>query len=132
MLVELFQYLGKGTGIAFATLCLASGLYYCAEFIEENTVLAKKILIGLMQTVGVLHVLMLMELSVWRTLFSLLCLGCYMLVLLNHFSWFQYFSKERYPVSFVASWFGIGVWMVPFLFFISTCANDATLPAFGS
>jgi hypothetical protein len=36
--------LGYSVGFLFVALCLASGLYYAAEFIEEYTVLSKKLI----------------------------------------------------------------------------------------
>eukprot|EP00842_Homolaphlyctis_polyrhiza_P005888 jgi/Hompol1/62/HPOL_003978-RA len=88
----------------------------------------------------------------WRILFSLGCHAWYsqmlpsfpaiqatsivfivscILVLADHFVWFFYFAKFRYSMTEIASFFGILVWMVPFMYFISLSANDYTLPAFG-
>ncbi|KAH6559905.1 hypothetical protein BASA50_008994 [Batrachochytrium salamandrivorans] len=141
--------------LVFVILCLASGLYFFAEFIEENTVLSKKI-IGYMIWVCVgSHILLFFTDGFpWtRVLFSLACQGWYsamlptfpaiqvtsirfivscVLAVADHFSWFFYFAHRRNTVAEVGSFFAILVWMVPFLFFISLSANDHTLPAFDS
>lgn len=52
------------------------------------------------------------------------------LVLVDHFLWFQYFARHYYSFMTIASFFGICVWMVPFAYFISLSANDNALPSF--
>ncbi|TPX75151.1 hypothetical protein CcCBS67573_g03578 [Chytriomyces confervae] len=42
--IHLLVYVGGALGFVFLVLSLASGLYYLAEVIEENTVIAKKVL----------------------------------------------------------------------------------------
>ena len=72
------------------------------------------------------------------------------LVILNHYLWFQHFStppatphtryhgtnRYDYPhvPSFteVASYFGICVWLVPFALFVSLSASENVLPSMGS
>ncbi|KNC47949.1 uncharacterized protein AMSG_04183 [Thecamonas trahens ATCC 50062] len=51
---------------------------------------------------------------------------------LDHWMWFRYFSSTWYPFSFVISYFGLCIWLVPFLFFISSSANDTALPMPGA
>ena len=46
----------------------------------------------------------------------------------DHYMWFSYFSSAWYPFAQVSAYFGFCVWMVPFIFFISSSANDAALP----
>ena len=50
------------------------------------------------------------------------------LVLVDHFLWFSHFSSNYYRFSEVASFFGLCVWLVPFIYFISLSASDNTLP----
>jgi hypothetical protein len=71
---------------------------------------------------------------------------CVVLVLLNHWAWFQHFSSTLPPPSRnfydkpipgpnfteIASYFGICVWMVPFSLFVSLSAGDNVLPTMGS
>ncbi|XJO71440.1 hypothetical protein BDV3_000954 [Batrachochytrium dendrobatidis] len=138
--------------LVFAILCLASGLYFLAEFVEENTVLSKKIIgYAIWISVGS-HMMLLMDGFPWTgVVFSLVCHAWYstmlpsfpaieatsvkfiiscLLAVADHFVWFFYFSSRHYSISEIGSFFAILVWMVPFLFFISLSANDYTLPAF--
>jgi len=50
------------------------------------------------------------------------------LVLIDHFVWFNYFTKYYFPFDEIVCFFVICVWAVPFEFFISLSANDNTLP----
>ncbi|KAF9929639.1 erv26 super protein [Mortierella alpina] len=151
--LTLISYAGSAIAFLFSTLSLACGLYYLAELVEEYTVLTKKIIKGLTLAVVVLH------LSLWlldglpftKIMFSLACHGVYSmnlanfpyinllsfpfiascaLVLIDHFMWFQYFSRHYYNFMSIASFFGICVWMIPFAYFISLSANDNALPSF--
>jgi hypothetical protein len=70
------------------------------------------------------------------------------LVLLNHYLWFQHFSaaQERYysrassiydepdvpTFTEVASYFGLCVWLIPFALFVSLSAGDNVLPTMGT
>jgi len=72
------------------------------------------------------------------------------LVLLNHYLWFQQFqrpishhSADAYASTYgdteihasfneVSSFFGLGVWLVPFALFIALSAGDNVLPSIGS
>ncbi|KAF8939938.1 transmembrane adaptor Erv26-domain-containing protein [Dissophora ornata] len=151
--LTLISYAGSGIAFVFSTLSLACGLYYLAELVEEYTVLTKKIIKGLTLVVVVLH------LSLWlldglpfsKIMFSLGCHGVYslnlanfpyisllsapfllscVLVLADHFMWFRYFAQHYYSFMSIASFFGICVWIVPFVYFISLSANDNALPSF--
>lgn len=72
-----------------------------------------------------------------------------MLVLLNHYVWFQHFSHRQERAyqnmasyydtpddvpSFteIASYFGLCVWLVPFSLFVSLSASDNVLPTMGN
>lgn len=71
------------------------------------------------------------------------------LVLLNHYLWFRHFSKPPKPnpsgrynyyevqgniptFTEIASFFGLGVWLVPFALFVSLSAGENVLPSMGS
>ncbi|KAK3806288.1 MAG: DUF396-domain-containing protein [Benniella sp.] len=151
--LTLISYAGAVVAFLFATLSLACGLYYLAELVEEYTVMTKKVIKGLTLTVVVLH------LSLWlldgmpftKIMFSLGCHAIYslnlanfpyisllsapfllscVLVLVDHFMWFQHFSHHYYSFMSIASFFGICVWLIPFVYFISLSANDNALPSF--
>ncbi|KAI9306535.1 transmembrane adaptor Erv26-domain-containing protein, partial [Cunninghamella echinulata] len=50
------------------------------------------------------------------------------LVFVDHFIWFNYFTKYYRPFMDIASFFGVCVWLIPFTYFISLSANDNALP----
>ncbi|KAG0369792.1 transmembrane adaptor Erv26-domain-containing protein [Gamsiella multidivaricata] len=151
--LALISYAGTGIAFLFSTLSLACGLYYLAELVEEYTVMTKKIIKGLTLTVVALHLLLwlLDGLPFTKIVFSLGCHAVYslnlanfpyinllsapfllscVLVLADHFMWFKYFTRHYYSFMTIASFFGICVWMVPFVYFISLSANDNALPSF--
>ncbi|KAI8923407.1 transmembrane adaptor Erv26-domain-containing protein [Entophlyctis helioformis] len=146
----LLTWTGLVLGLVFVTLCLACGLYFMAEFVEEHTVLTKRIIKYTTYTIGAVHVLMAFEgFPLARVGFSGACLAIYslmlpsfpsiqvtspsfivscILVISNHFAWFFYFTTRRHTFNEIASFFGLLVWLVPFLYFVSLSANDYTLP----
>jgi hypothetical protein len=81
MFIDALAYLGVLLGFLFLALCLASGLYYIAEFIEENTVLFKRILTYLINIVMGIHLLLVFDLKLLQLLFSLVCVIVYSLML---------------------------------------------------
>ena len=160
----------------------ASGLYYLSELVEEHTVIARRVLTRLIQGIIAIQILLFLvdrlpfSLSL-LTIFShtvyasnlrrfpivklsdpLFVLSC-ILVGLNHWLWFRYFSSPtpartasssssnwRQPYSQyqvgsvedmptfteVASYFGLCVWLVPFALFVSLSAGENVLPSMGS
>lgn len=139
---------------SFTSICLASGLFYLAEWVEEYTVLTKKVIRWTIIVVVVLH-LMLMILENLPPLYLLLGLvahGAYFsllpsfpyieftdprflvsvaLAISDHCLWFWYFTQYYYPFSEILAFFVLIVWAVPFLFFLSLTANDSNLPGAG-
>ncbi|KAK3816999.1 MAG: transmembrane adaptor Erv26-domain-containing protein [Linnemannia gamsii] len=153
VILTLISYIGTAIAFVFATLSLACGLYYLAELVEEYTVQTKRIIKGLTLGVVGLHLMLLVVdgLPFTKIMFSLACHAVYstnlsnfpyinlvsipflssiVLVLVDHFMWFQYFSNKYYSFMSIASFFGICVWLVPFTYFISLSANDNALPSF--
>ncbi|KAJ3244735.1 erv26 super protein [Chytriomyces hyalinus] len=153
--IHLLVYVGGALGFVFLVLSLASGLYYLAEVIEENTVIAKKVLKYTIYTVIGCHVILAVhdEFSWLRIAISIGCHLVYSLLLQNfpnvqlddpyfiltcilavvdHFMWFFWFADSHHYHRFmdIAAFFGLMVWLVPFAFFISLSANENTLPAF--
>ncbi|KAL0087547.1 transmembrane adaptor Erv26-domain-containing protein [Phycomyces blakesleeanus] len=100
--------------------------------------------------VAAVHVLLLFDrLPFLQIAFSLFCHGVYsmnlktfpfinltslpflsscVLVFVDHFVWFRYFTKHYRPFMDIAAFFGICVWLIPFTYFISLSANDNSLP----
>ena len=182
-ILPLIGALGVILGFCFLTLSIASGLYYLSELVEEHSVLAGRVLGYLIYAVTAvqgllwlvdgfpltLTVLGVISHAVYATnlrrfpivkltdpLFVLSCL----LVLVNHWVWFQYFSKpepfgspagrgrggswgsstwdgyqsyvSQPSFTEIASYFGLCVWLVPFALFVSLSAGENVLPSMGS
>ncbi|KAF5902787.1 ventral anterior homeobox 2, partial [Clarias magur] len=130
----------------------AAGLYYLAELIEEYTVATSRIIkYMIMISTGVLVGLYLFEgfpmLMIGVGLFTNLVyfgllqtfpyimlsspnfiLSC-ILVVINHYMAFQYFSEEYYAFSEVLAYFTICLWVIPFAFFVSLSAGENVLPS---
>ncbi len=171
-------YLGLILGFCFLTLSIASGLYYLSELVEEHSVLSARLLRNLVYTIiGIQTLLWLVDgfpffltalgiashavyasnlrhfpiVKLGDPLFILSCV----LVLINHWVWFQHFSKPapyrdsgsslgnrsrgRYQTTVpqptfteIASYFGLCVWLVPFALFVSLSAGENVLPSMGS
>ncbi|CAO3684164.1 unnamed protein product [Umbelopsis vinacea] len=149
--LHLVAYGATILAFCFVVLSLACGLYYLAELVEEYTVYTKKIIKYATATVVFIHV------CLWifdrkpflQIIFSLGCHGVYsmnlqtfpfisltspaflascVLVLIDHFVWFQYFTRHYTPFMDIAAFFGVCVWLIPFAYFISLSANDNALP----
>ncbi|EGD78506.1 mbre TPR repeat protein [Salpingoeca rosetta] len=117
----LLSWLGSAILFVFGILCLAAGLFYMAEFVEENTVLTKKSLQKILIGVVVVQVLVgvLSTVSIWPvTLVGLVAHGLYaqllvtfpyfdlsspkfigsaVLLVIHHFVVFSHFSYRYYP-----------------------------------
>ncbi|KAF3062811.1 Protein SVP26 [Daldinia childiae] len=170
-ILPLVGYLGSIVGFCFLTLAIASGLYYLSELVEEHTVIAKRLLTKLIYSIiGLQLILWLIDgfplgLSLMGIVSHVIYLGnmrrfpfvkltdplfiasC-VLVLVNHYFWFQHFSEAQqrsysrlssmydHPdvPSFteIASYFGLCVWLIPFALFVSLSASDNVLPTIGT
>ncbi|KAI8068699.1 transmembrane adaptor Erv26, partial [Gongronella butleri] len=150
-LLHFVGYFATGLAFCFMVLSLACGLYYLAELVEEYTVYTKKVIKSMTIFVVALHVLLCIfdRLPVLNLLFSIFCHGVYslnlatfpfirltsvpflsscVLVFVDHFIWFKYFTRHYRPFMDIASFFGVCVWLIPFTYFISLSANDNALP----
>ncbi|KAL8855751.1 MAG: hypothetical protein Q9178_007622 [Gyalolechia marmorata] len=172
-ILPLVGYAGVLFGFGFLTLAIASGLYYLSELVEEHTVFAKKLLSRLIYSIITIQIFLTLV-DRFPTFLSLLSIGSHavyagnlrrfpivrltdpvfllscVLVILNHFLWFHYFSTPPLPSSSrnrttnryddtdipsfaeIASFFGICVWLVPFAMFVSLSAGENVLPSMGS
>ncbi|KAI8089232.1 transmembrane adaptor Erv26-domain-containing protein [Halteromyces radiatus] len=149
--LHLVAYGATGLAFCFLVLSLACGLYYLAELVEEYTVYTKKVIKVMTMVVVAIHFLLCIfdRLPVLQLLFSVFCHGVYslnlqtfpfiqlsslpfisscVLVFVDHFLWFKYFTRYYRPFMDIASFFGICVWLIPFTYFISLSANDNALP----
>ncbi|KAI4867583.1 transmembrane adaptor Erv26 [Hypoxylon rubiginosum] len=170
-ILPLVGYLGSIVGFCFLTLAIASGLYYLSELVEEHTVIAKRLLTKLIYaTIGLQVVLCLVDgfpfgLTLMGIVSHVVYLGnmrrfpfvrlsdplfiasC-LLVLVNHYFWFQHFSEAQHrsysrmssmydqpdvpSFTEIASYFGLCVWLIPFALFVSLSASDNVLPTIGT
>eukprot|EP01105_Mastigella_eilhardi_P005296 TRINITY_DN17042_c0_g1_i1.p1 TRINITY_DN17042_c0_g1~~TRINITY_DN17042_c0_g1_i1.p1 ORF type:complete len:202 (+),score=77.19 TRINITY_DN17042_c0_g1_i1:88-693(+) len=144
-------FIAYAVGLLFVCVCLAQGLYFIAELVEEHTMIAKRILKYAITTVIVLHVLLFffeelptMELAVsflahivysWLLvrfpvvdLFSPQFILSTMMAVGSHCLWFKHFLFTWYSYTEMMAIFLVCVWLVPFCFFVSLSANEATLP----
>lgn len=74
-ILPLIGYVGAIIGFCFLTMAIASGLYYLSELVEENTVIAKKLLTKLIYVIiGVQVLLWLVDgLPFWSTVLGVVC-----------------------------------------------------------
>lgn len=138
--------------IAFVTLAIAAALYYLAELIEEYTATTKQVIkvmimiscginVGLwiiegfplsMTGVGLLTNIIELGLLVsfpYIELSSPHFICTVVLVFVNHYLAFNFFSEVYYPINEVLTYFVVCLWVIPFTFFISLSASDNVLPS---
>ncbi|KAI2636019.1 transmembrane adaptor Erv26 [Xylaria nigripes] len=165
------RILGSCAYLTDSSIPTASGLYYLSELVEEHTVIAKRLLTRLIYfIIGIQLVLWVIDgLPLRLTLMGVashlvylgnmrrfpfvrltdpLFLTSCVLVIINHYLWFRYFShtqqrsyshlasmydpSEVPSFTEIASFFGICVWLIPFALFVSLSASDNVLPTIGS
>ncbi|KAI1800396.1 transmembrane adaptor Erv26 [Daldinia bambusicola] len=170
-ILPLVGYVGSIVGFCFLTLAIASGLYYLSELVEEHTVIAKRLLTKLIYSIIALqlilclvdgfpfgltlmgvasHVIYLgnMRRFPFVKLTDPLFIASCVLVLVNHYFWFQHFSEAQQrsysrlssmydqpdvpSFTEIASYFGLCVWLIPFALFVSLSASDNVLPTIGT
>lgn len=154
----LVVYAGAYLFVLFFAVCLATGLYYLAELVEEYTRLTRKVISYAIKSVIGVHVLLLLfdRLPVvaiavgiashvvyyrllktfpYISLASYDFLGSLGLLILSHVVWIRFFYTDPRCIYVSMEWmFGfmlVMVWIVPFAFFISLAANESVLPGGG-
>merc|ERR1712146_320408 len=154
MLLEALSWLGFIFIAVFVTLCLAAGLLYLAEVVEEYTVATRRLLHQAIFVVVALQLLLgfFSSIPLWpMTLVGTAAHIAYysllhdfpffkftspefilssVLVVAHHWVVFNHFSSFYYPFDQVVSYFVLCVWLVPFTLFISLSANENVLPNF--
>ncbi|XP_022904260.1 protein TEX261 [Onthophagus taurus] len=137
--------------IVFATVSIASALYYLAELVEEYTVAAKKcvwwmnssvlivyVLFGIFENfpytmilsgvaAQIVHFVILIDFP-YVTLTSPAFILGVIFIILNHYLAFSYFASVYHSFSEVLAYFTLCLWLVPFALFISLSANENVLP----
>lgn len=168
MFLQLLSYAGIVLGFIFLTLAIASGLYYISELVEEHSAPTKRFLTrSIYSIIGIYILLWLFDgFPFLLTAFSIGTYWVYLqnlnkfpfidlkspvfisscvLVIVNHYLWFQHFSNPSIPApqyrldpnykapriatfAEVSSFFGICIWFIPFALFVSLSASDNILP----
>ncbi|KAK3597778.1 hypothetical protein CHS0354_006136 [Potamilus streckersoni] len=147
----LLSWIALAIQICVITLAIAAGLYYLAELVEEYTVYTSKVIrcllifttlvyIGLFLFEDIPLSMIIVGLLGNVTYFGVLrdfpyfyisspaFVGSVVLLLLNHYFTFSYFSEVWHPFSEVMAYFTLCLWIVPFTFFVSLSANENVLP----
>ena len=168
MFLQLLSFLGVALGFLFLVLAIASGLYYISELVEEHTEPTKRLLKKVIYLIMGMFVLLLIfdNFPFKLSAFSIFSYYIYLLnlvkfpyvkftspvfisscilVIFNHFLWFDYFHNPqipsieerlkpgyeppRLPTFFeIGSFFGLCIWFVPFALFVSLSAHENLLP----
>lgn len=168
MILQLVLWIGVVAGFLLLVIAIALGLYYVLELVEEHTEPTKRILKRLILAIMGLYVLLMTidRFPVGLLLFSIVSyyvylqnlnrfpyveltlpifLGLCVLVVANHFLWFNHFHNPTIPSleerlkpgyvppqipSFVevCLFFGLLVWLVPFALFVSLSAHENLIP----
>lgn len=155
-------------GFVFLVLAIAAALYYISELVEEHLEPTRRLLTRLIYAVmGVFVLLVVVDrFPLMLSIFSVFSYWVYLrnltkfpyvelsapvfltscvLVIANHFLWFNHFHnpyipsiEERLKHDYVppriplfievCSFFGLCVWLVPFALFVSLSAHDNLLP----
>ncbi|XP_055917776.1 protein TEX261 [Eupeodes corollae] len=154
-LLFFLSYVSFVLQICFVTVAIAAGLYYLAELVEEYSVVAKKIISGMIAATSLLYIsFIFFENLPWTMLLcglgaqlfhfcimknfpcinflSMSFCGAIIFLIINHFLAFQYFTTNFYPFSEVLAYFILCLWLVPFALFVSLSANDNVLPTVNS
>ena len=152
----LVVYLGGYLFLLLLAICLATGLYYMAELVEEYSRLTKRVITYALRAVLALHLALLLfdRQPVSCVLVGAAAHGAYARLLprfpyvqlgsvdfavavaglvATHVLWLRHFWHDTYAsAEYVAGFFVVCVWLVPFGFFISIAAGDTALPGLGS
>eukprot|EP01100_Stratorugosa_tubuloviscum_P002299 TRINITY_DN1533_c0_g1_i1.p1 TRINITY_DN1533_c0_g1~~TRINITY_DN1533_c0_g1_i1.p1 ORF type:complete len:231 (-),score=64.55 TRINITY_DN1533_c0_g1_i1:68-727(-) len=135
----------------FITICIACGLYYLAELVEEYPTFTRKILRCAILVVLGLHILLLILEEFPKSLLGLgiiahiiyykllnqfpilqitspLFLSACVCAVANHFFWLKYFTGIYAPFTEIVALFLVCVWLIPFGYFISLASYEGSLP----
>jgi len=150
-LLYLLSFVGFLVQICFITLSIAACLYYLAELVEEYTVAAKKVITVLILATTFIFVLfiffdrlpwsmvicgllaqlchgLIMSSFPFVKFISLPFMGAVVMLVVNHWLAFSFFSTNWYQFSEILAYFTLCLWIVPFALFVSLSANDNVLP----
>lgn len=145
-------YSGGYIFLVFLSVCLATGLYYLAELVEEYTKLAKRIITYTTQGVLVLHLLVLvvdrlplkcvaagvsahlcylgqLKRYPFMQLWSPVTAGSIGFFVLSNLLWGMHFWRDSWhSLEYIFGFLFLTTWIVPFSLFLSVAANESVLP----
>jgi hypothetical protein len=154
----LVVYVGAYIFLVFFAVCLATGIYYLAELVEEYTRLTRKVLRYIILSVIAIHALLLildrlpvvciaigiaghvfyyrlLKTFPYITLTSPDFVASLGLLVASHISWIWFFMKDPrcayVSLEWLLAFMLVLVWLTPFVFFISLAANESVLPGGG-
>ncbi|KNE58130.1 hypothetical protein AMAG_18378 [Allomyces macrogynus ATCC 38327] len=152
--VSIVTAVGAVLGAAFLVYVIVCGLLCLSEFMEAHVRATKHAITIAIWIVLFLHVLLLLDgFSAPRVLFSAAChvayaatlrtfpfialrdplfASCCLLALANHCSWFTSFTPGQFSMIQLAAFYGVCLWLVPLLLFLSLAVGDHILPSMGS
>ncbi|QDZ21925.1 transmembrane adaptor Erv26 [Chloropicon primus] len=151
-LSTLLVYVSAYMLVAALAVCLATGVYYVAEVIEENTKKTKTVLRYLILSTMGAHVILL----VWDrqplvcVLSGLMAQGAYLQLLtkkfpyisftspvaliavaalvVNQVAWYYHFTDTRETMEYIVCFCLAVVWLVPIILMLSVASQDGVLP----
>ncbi|KAL3146407.1 hypothetical protein ABBQ32_003089 [Trebouxia sp. C0010 RCD-2024] len=145
-------YCGGYIFLVFLSVCLATGLYYLAELVEEYTKLAKRIITYSTQGVLILHLLVLvidrlplkcvaagvaahlcylgqLKRYPFMQLWSPVTAGSIGFLILSNVLWGMHFWRDSWQsLEYIFGFLFLTTWIVPFSLFLSVTANESVLP----
>ncbi|CAH0391827.1 unnamed protein product [Bemisia tabaci] len=147
----LLSWLSTTIQVCFITLAVAAGLYYLAELVEEFTVISKKIITWMTLATIICYIgfilfedlpktliicgissqvthLLILQTFPFFTITSPTFIVAVILLFVNHYLAFDYFSSVYHPFSEVMAYFTLCLWLVPCALFVSLSANENILP----
>ncbi|XP_003739629.1 protein TEX261 [Galendromus occidentalis] len=151
LFLTLLSWISSVFQIFVLVFCLACGLYYLAELVEEFTAATARVIRCLILIVITIHIgfVVFENFPLWMMVCGLLDQGSHLLVLktfplvdvtspsfiaglvllvYNHYQAFSYFGANYHPMSEVLAYFILCLWIVPCAFLVSLSANDSILP----
>jgi len=145
------SYVSSYLAVVFALLCLAMGVIYVSELMEEYPTLSKQCLRYTIYIVNLVHILLWLcdgfpffhclagfiahvvyAQMLWRypdvSLISARFLSFVIALIATNWIWIQYFKQFYFSFGEVLGFFLVCVWLVPVLFIISLNVEDTSLP----
>jgi len=150
--IYLMSWISLLCQVGLLTLAVGAALYYLAELMEEYTSVTKQIINGMLIASCFVYFglwvvegfpLLIVGLGLLTNFFQFKLLKSFpfveptqpsailtgILVLVDHYYAFEYFTSVYYNFSEVLAYFTLCLWLIPFAFVISLSASDNVLPS---